>query len=721
MNHAHQLLYKSFKATICGGAVALATSASAQTPWQASPALPASLSVGNPSTNAQQSGGQQLLGQSTTSTPNSAAKPNNSNQKPVTNRYTTGTPAAQQQPYPPTYSQFQPGQPTPGSYPQYPANNPGQPNLNQQYAYPQTASQQPQSQFGSAPVGQRPTSNGNALPPQYAQPYQVQYQQQYQQQNQPGQVNAGLPVQPPAMVPFNPNGQTNAPTNLAVGSGGYKAVDLPPPGVQPTTPLSPPVLNSSSENQVAAQSLMNAIQGAPSLVQAPTNYTQAASPQLQPPSISTNQQPLQAGSSASKPNGRDLPGAGQLLPRNAPTPTQNGTANPASSNRGSIAHNSNDPEAFQGRIPTIDDLPVPDITGLDTTKNLLVSSQRNVDAGPVTSEPWNTKLVAIVGNERVLAGDMAAVIEPIIVQNKARLRNKKEETDARLMLVRQLLPEYVSMKALQQQFFKDIAGNVPPKELQKKKDEIMSKASKAFYDKYVPIELYRKYKVDDLAELESTLQESGLGLNIMKNHFLMQVLAMQCEDKYVANSFEIPPGDILDYYEKNIDKWRIPARVKWRELVIRFDKHPSKEEARSAINNLGNEVFLTGKPFEAVARDSSEGHNAKEGGTYDWTTAGSLRSEVIEKALFNLPLKRLSEVIEDDVGYHIVEVLEREAARIQDMSEIQTEIRNKLSNDIRAEKLKELKKKILIRTPIWTMWPEDIQGSKPLVDVQESE
>ncbi|MFO0939791.1 MAG: hypothetical protein U0930_03400 [Pirellulales bacterium] len=200
-------------------------------------------------------------------------------------------------------------------------------------------------------------------------------------------------------------------------------------------------------------------------------------------------------------------------------------------------------------------------------------------------------MVAIVGNGYVLAGDMAAVIEPIIVQNKARLRNKKEEVEARLMLVRQLLPEYVSMKALQQQFFKDIAGNVPPKELQKKKDEIMSKASKAFYDKYVPIELYRKYKVDDLAELESKLQENGLAINIMKNHFLMQVLAMQCEDKYVANSFEIPPGDILDYYEKNIDKWRIPARVKWREMVIRFDKHSSKDEAKNAINNLGNEVF----------------------------------------------------------------------------------------------------------------------------------
>ncbi|MFO0939792.1 MAG: hypothetical protein U0930_03405 [Pirellulales bacterium] len=41
-----------------------------------------------------------------------------------------------------------------------------------------------------------------------------------------------------------------------------------------------------------------------------------------------------------------------------------------------------DPDAFQGRIPTINDLPVPDITVIDNTKNLLVSSQRSVDSGP---------------------------------------------------------------------------------------------------------------------------------------------------------------------------------------------------------------------------------------------------------------------------------------------------------------------------------------------------
>jgi hypothetical protein len=270
------------------------------------------------------------------------------------------------------------------------------------------------------------------------------------------------------------------------------------------------------------------------------------------------------------------------------------------------------------------------------------------------------------------------------------------------------------MKALQQEFFRDIAGNVPPKELQKKQDEIMTRASKAFYDKFVPVELYKKHKVENVADLENKLQENGLSLAIMKNHFLMQILAMQLEDKYVADTFEISPGEILAYYNANIEKWQIPARAKWRQLTVRFDRHPNRADAENKIKTMGNEIVLGGKPFEAVARDSSEGFSAEAGGLHDWTTKGSLKSTVIDEALFKLPPRRLSQIIQDDVGLHIVEVLEREAARTQDMSEIQAEIRKKLSDDLRQQKLKEFRKKVLDRVPIWTVWPEDIPGSRPL-------
>lgn len=522
------------------------------------------------------------------------------------------------------------------------------------------------------------------------------------------------------MIPFNP------------GASNYSAVNLPPPGA------APPVGNSQATGVPdlnAAQNLINSMSIPATQPMQPTLPMQNASstfggtpalnnaPAINNPPILDNAPVLNGtipqSDIQSRGNPRDLPGAVQLLPRNVLANSQTGNPNMSGNTT------SQTQTGVNSQSPTLNSAPVgaamaPDITRAGSDGKRLVSystsagSSQQQSSDQVITDIWNTKLVAIVGNERILAGDMAAIIEPIIYENSGKFANKKQETEARQMLVRQVLPQYVQMKALQQEFFRDIAGNVTPKELQKKKDEIMSKASKAFYDKYVPIELYRRYKVEDLSELEGKLQDKGLSLQIMKNHFLMQVLAMQLEDKYVADSFEIPPGEILAYYEKNIDRWRISARAKWRELMVRFDKHSNRADADNLIKQMGNEVVLTGKPFEAVARDSSEGITASDGGKHDWTNQGSLKSEIIDQALFSLPMHRLSQIIEDEVGYHIIEVMEREPARIQDMSEIQTEIRKILSDEIRKEKLSEFRDKVMARVPVWSKWPQDLPGSKPL-------
>jgi len=324
------------------------------------------------------------------------------------------------------------------------------------------------------------------------------------------------------------------------------------------------------------------------------------------------------------------------------------------------------------------------------------------------------QVVAIVGTERILAGDLAAVIEPIIIENKNRLNGQAQQDAARRTLLRQVLPQFVEMKALEQEFFRDMAGTSPPDEVKKMREQVVSRATRMFYDRYVPAELFKKYKVEGLAELEAELQSRGMSLGIMKNHFLTQVMGSQLEEKYVLEQYEIPPDEILAYYKENIDRWKVPARANWRQLTVRHDRHATREEALQRIEQLFNEVYLGGKPFEAVARDSSEGYTAAEGGLYDWTSQKSLKSAALDQAIFSLPLRHLSQLIEDDIGFHVIEVLQREEARTQDMAEIQTEIRKTLSKAIRQKKADEFRKKILVRVPVWTRWPEDIPGSRPL-------
>jgi hypothetical protein len=323
------------------------------------------------------------------------------------------------------------------------------------------------------------------------------------------------------------------------------------------------------------------------------------------------------------------------------------------------------------------------------------------------------ELIAVVGTERILAGDMSIFVDPIIEKNQDKIRDANQEAQVRAQLTRQVLPMYAEIKAMYLEFFRDMVGTTPPQELEDTKEQILTKAGRLFYEKQVP-ELEKRNKVVGLAELETKLREKNMSLNALRNQFVEQVLSSELERKFVPAEFEIDREEILAAYRKDIERWKLPARARWRQITIRFDRHNSREDAEQLIKILGNQMLFGGKSFEAVAKQSSEGFTASNGGMYDWTSQGSLKSTILDQAIFAIEPNRLSQVIEDEVGFHIIEVLEREAARTTDLAESQAEIRKSLSKEKRDKATEEFRAKIMKRTPIWTRWPEDIPGSRSL-------
>lgn len=339
------------------------------------------------------------------------------------------------------------------------------------------------------------------------------------------------------------------------------------------------------------------------------------------------------------------------------------------------------------------------------------------NTNPEAEEFSAGRLIAVVGYEHILAGDMAVFVEPIIEQNRDKIPTGDEEKKIRSQLTRQALRQYVEIKAIYQEFFRDMVGTTPPKELAETKKMVTTKAGKIFFEKQVPV-LMEKYKATTIAELEKKLQEKSLSLTTLRGQFIEQVLASELERKFVPDKFEVDRHDLINAYRDpaNRQRWQVAGRVRWQQLTVRFDKHPTRQEAEAQIREMGNEVFLGGKPFESVAKQSSEGYTASEGGNYDWTTQGSLKSTELDQALFEIAPNSLSQIIADDIGLHIVRVLEREPGHEQDFTEAQVELREELSEERRTKEVREFRKRITDRTTVWTLWPEDIPGSRPLVE-----
>lgn len=356
------------------------------------------------------------------------------------------------------------------------------------------------------------------------------------------------------------------------------------------------------------------------------------------------------------------------------------------------------------------------VRGQEPTPETLVSTSAGTSAG-ISNDQASFRefdageLVAVVGTEHVLAGDMMVFIEPILEKNRDKM-TPEQEKQVKAKLIRDVLAQYVEIKALYQEFFRDMVGNKSPKEVEEMQAKVTMKAAQIFHDKQIPV-MMKKYKVDDLAALERKLHEHSLSISTLKNQFTERVLSSELERKYVPDEYEFSREELWAYYQEHDSEWNVTSRARYRELCVRFSKH-SREEAEAIIKDLGNQVYLGGTPFEAVAKQRSEGATASQGGVYDWINQGSLKSAAIDQAVFSLPLRRLSQVIESEYGFHIIEVLERELGHKKTFDAVQPEIRKKLSNEKQSKLLDEFHKKIMARTSIWTLWPQDIPNSRAL-------
>ncbi len=84
--------------------------------------------------------------------------------------------------------------------------------------------------------------------------------------------------------------------------------------------------------------------------------------------------------------------------------------------------------------------------------------------------------------------------------------------------------------------------------------------------------------------------------------------------------------------------------------MISYAKVPDRNQAFQQLAALGNQL-LAGQPFAELAKSSSHGVTAYKGGQFDWTTEGSLRSVVTDKAIHSLPVGQLSQICKTRMAY----------------------------------------------------------------------
>lgn len=324
-------------------------------------------------------------------------------------------------------------------------------------------------------------------------------------------------------------------------------------------------------------------------------------------------------------------------------------------------------------------------------------------------------VIAVVGQSPILFGELSPKVESRIAEVLAKSGQKVPEDQlfyARVNLTRGALAQAIQNKMMRELFLLD---QVATQSAEKRRDAdtmMQNKARQMFFDSEVP-ELKKQYNVEELTELDRLLREKASSLQARQREFVDAMLGHLYIRSKVEKDPNVTIAEINEYYETHKDDYLHKARARWEQLTALFSKFPSREAASQAIIEMGREAYFGGN-MQAVAKLKSQEPFASKGGLHDWTEQGSLASSTLDDQIFSIPTNKMSDIIEDADGLHIIRVLERDEAGITTLANVQDEIRAKLRQDKITKSQEALMESMRDRVAVWSLFPEDIPGAKPM-------
>src|SRR5258706_283158 len=242
------------------------------------------------------------------------------------------------------------------------------------------------------------------------------------------------------------------------------------------------------------------------------------------------------------------------------------------------------------------------------------------------------------------------------------------EVQTRYQMTVPVFEELVRQGLLEEKFRKLLTDgiSVGPAELQ---DEFRYKNEKVKLD-------YALIKPEDL-ESKITPDEAEIRAAYEKNKSKYQVLERRVvryalvDVNQIRQNVQVSDDMLKLQYQANIQQYQVPNRVHVEHILFMTVGKPDAEveEIKKKAEDVLKQVKKGGK-FEELAKKYSEDPGSKaKGGDLGWITQGQTVPE-FEKTAFSLSPGQVSDLVKTQYGFHIIKVLEKEAAHTKPFDEV---------------------------------------------------
>jgi peptidyl-prolyl cis-trans isomerase C len=190
-------------------------------------------------------------------------------------------------------------------------------------------------------------------------------------------------------------------------------------------------------------------------------------------------------------------------------------------------------------------------------------------------------------------------------------------------------------------------------------------------------------------QYQQVLKRMELTEDQLKDQIARQALIRQLVEKEVISKIALSKEDAKEYYQANSDKFRQPERVRAQHILIKVDPgadEQKKSEARKKLEGVKKRV-LGGEDFGKLAKEYSEDEYSKvRDGDLGYFTRGRMVKS-FEDAAFQLAPNEVSGIVETQFGYHLIKVLDHQAAKDPSFEEVEPQVMSILRNETIQRKL----------------------------------
>lgn len=152
----------------------------------------------------------------------------------------------------------------------------------------------------------------------------------------------------------------------------------------------------------------------------------------------------------------------------------------------------------------------------------------------------------------------------------------------------------------------------------------------------------------------------------------------------VKKSIEIPEADLKAYYEQNVARLSGNEERRASHILINAPKEASvveRQQAKAKAEELLKAVRAAPASFADLAKKNSQDTgSAAKGGDLDFFTRGSM-VKPFEDAVFAMKKGDISEIIESDFGYHIIQLTDIKTPKQRSFEEL----RSGIESDLKAQ------------------------------------